>query len=360
MAVPIKLNLPDKTNFVSRPSIPAGQKQSANDYNAIKAAVTANYDRLILDWTTDILVNQILTVGQYILFTDNVLTPITWNGANAEELITGVDSHFLGAYASEAALNAAHPAAEDGDYALVDVAAADAALYIWDETDTAWIESGITTVVPDATASVKGIVELATPAEVITGTDTTRAVTPEGVQAKMDDESLAYVPADELTTIAGVTLENDITVSELLTALEIPGIIPIHVDAGVGLTLTNMTNALAVLPLGLTFHYTRFNTVNVRRMRLVGRVVTGSASANNPRMYIQYSITAGVSYVTLGAGTIASGDVVSLVTGALVISNWITVPVEARGDSYIWRVVTEGGDAAADPVVGNVYIEYTT
>lgn len=167
---------------------------------------------------------------------------------------------------------------------------------------------------------------------------------------------------NELTEIAGITLEGDITTAQLLEALSIPGCIPIHIDAGAGLTLTNMTNALAVLPLNFTFHYLRFNTANVRRMRLCARIMTASGSANNPRMYIQYSINGGSSYVTLGAGTIASGDAISLFTGAAAVqvTNWITVPAEAKGDSFIWKVVTEGGDGTADPVVGNVFIEYTT
>jgi hypothetical protein len=37
--------------------------------------------------------------------------------------------------------------------------------------------------VPDATATIKGVVELATPTEATAGTDTTRAVTPEGLAA---------------------------------------------------------------------------------------------------------------------------------------------------------------------------------
>jgi hypothetical protein len=307
MAVPIKLNLADKENFVSRPSIPANKKQSASDYNTIKAAVTANYDRLLLFWSTDVSANQILTVGQYVLYTDDTLyriitqydvgSPITWNPANAESIITGaVDSHFLGAYASEAALNIAHPTADDGDYALVDVAATDAALYIWDETDTAWVASGVTTIVPDANETTKGIAERATSVETLAGTDIERFVVPATLQSKLDAESLLYTPADELTEIAGLSLETDITKAQLLEALAFTGIIPIHSDAAVGVTITNMTNALAVFPLSSTFHYLRINTESVRQMRLYVRVVTASASANNPRMYIQYSITSGASY----------------------------------------------------------------
>jgi hypothetical protein len=42
--------------------------------------------------------------------------------------------------------------------------------------------NGKTASVPDATTAVKGVVELATLAEVATGTDTVRSVTPEGVR----------------------------------------------------------------------------------------------------------------------------------------------------------------------------------
>lgn len=167
---------------------------------------------------------------------------------------------------------------------------------------------------------------------------------------------------DELTEIAGVTLESDITASQLLTALAIPMRIAIHADAGTGLTLSNMTNAVAVLPLNTSLHYTVVNTVGLRRMRLLARVNTTSNSTNNPRMYIQYSINGGGAWITLGAGTIASGDAISLFTGAAAVqyTNWITIPSEAIGDAFLWRIATEGGDGAADPVVGNVTIEATT
>lgn len=56
---------------------------------------------------------------------------------------------------------------------------------------------------PDATTTVKGIVELATSAETITGTDTVRAITPAGGAA-------AYQPLDsDLTAIAALATAND-------------------------------------------------------------------------------------------------------------------------------------------------------
>lgn len=86
------------------------------------------------------------------------------------ELISGGQSHFKGVFASEAALELAFPIAEPGDYALVDVGSADAQLFIWDDTDTDWIASGVTTVVPNASETVAGITEEATDAEMTAGT----------------------------------------------------------------------------------------------------------------------------------------------------------------------------------------------
>jgi hypothetical protein len=78
------------------------------------------------------------------------------------------DDHFKGVYANEAALDSAFPTAEEGDYALVDVGAAQAQLFIWDDTDTDWIASGVTTIVPDADDTTKGIMKKYTS----TGTNT--------------------------------------------------------------------------------------------------------------------------------------------------------------------------------------------
>lgn len=47
---------------------------------------------------------------------------------------------------------------------------------------TDWTAADLATLVPDAADNVKGVVELATTAEIQTGTDTTRAITPEGLR----------------------------------------------------------------------------------------------------------------------------------------------------------------------------------
>ncbi len=103
MATPIKPNIGTKTDFAARPSVPAGQKESSTEFNLLVAAVRANFERLILDWTTDIPINTTLLVGQYVLFTGtlyrittsySVGSPLTWNGANAVAIGGGVSDNI--------------------------------------------------------------------------------------------------------------------------------------------------------------------------------------------------------------------------------------------------------------------------
>lgn len=91
MATPIKPNIATKSNFVSRPSVPSSQKHSAADFNQIVAAIRANYERLILRWATDIVVNTTLPAGQYVVYTDEIIyrvhtafsvgDPLTWDAS---------------------------------------------------------------------------------------------------------------------------------------------------------------------------------------------------------------------------------------------------------------------------------------
>ena len=46
----------------------------------------------------------------------------------------------------------------------------------------------------DASTTAKGVIEIATNAECVTGTDTTRAVPPDGLQAKLDDDGYVTGP----------------------------------------------------------------------------------------------------------------------------------------------------------------------
>lgn len=104
---------------------------------------------------------------------------------------------------------------------------------------------GATASVPDATTAVKGIVELATLAEVATGTDVVRAVTPEGVRQEriaVKNEILGVgVPAalDTLDELAAALGDDANFGASITTALANR----LRVDtAAQGLTATEKTN----------------------------------------------------------------------------------------------------------------------
>lgn len=99
--MPTKLNIPTKSDFAIRGSVPSSQKQSATEFNQIVAAINANYNRLMFDWNVDIIDGFQLLAGMYVFFSGagyritteyNVGTPKTWNAANAEPLFPATAS----------------------------------------------------------------------------------------------------------------------------------------------------------------------------------------------------------------------------------------------------------------------------
>ena len=69
---------------------------------------------------------------------------------------------------------------------------------------------------PDASASVKGIVELATAAEVITGTDTSRAVTPDTLAARL---VVADIDVSSLTDDLRATITHNLGTADIMVQL---------------------------------------------------------------------------------------------------------------------------------------------
>lgn len=75
--------------------------------------------------------------------------------------------------------------------------------------------STVTIAAEEATTSNKGVVELATTAEVITGTDTSRAVTPEGVEAHWDSKGYAA----DITAAASVAVTHGLGSQDVVVQL---------------------------------------------------------------------------------------------------------------------------------------------
>lgn len=101
-----------------------------------------------------------------------------------------------------------------GDLSDVDTAGAtDGQALVYDLGSGDWLPGDVSPTVPDASDTVKGIVELATNAETVTGTDTVRATTPAGVDAALDarvvDASATVKGIVELATDAETTTGTD-------------------------------------------------------------------------------------------------------------------------------------------------------
>lgn len=126
-------------------------------------------------------------------------------------------------------------------------------------------------------------------------------------------------------------------------------IVPINVDAGTNLTLTDHPNSEQPLA-NSQRSAVRVSAVTYQQARLTCIVMASSASVNNPRLYFQYSLD-GVNWTGDGS----AGNISLSTTGAKE-TVWVTLPAEAIGDVYV-RVAQNGGNGAADPALGNVTIQ---
>lgn len=128
-----------------------------------------------------------------------------------------------------------------------------------------------------------------------------------------------------------------------------------HADATANLTLTNQANSEQGLG-NSNRNEAYFDGTNFTQVRVAARVVTLSAAVNNPRLYPQY--WNGSAFVTIGAGTIASGEALSLLTPATAkASNWTALPAGAKANT-IFRIAQNGGDGTADPALGFTALQF--
>lgn len=126
-------------------------------------------------------------------------------------------------------------------------------------------------------------------------------------------------------------------------------VIPINANASANLVLTDHPNSEQPLA-NSQRSAVAVQTHGYSEFRLTAIVMALSASVNSPRIYLQYS-TDGVNWT--GDGT--NGNISLTSTGAKETA-WIAFPQGAIGNIYV-RVAQNGGNASADPALGNVTIQ---
>lgn len=134
----------------------------------------------------------------------------------------------------------------------------------------------------------------------------------------------------------------------------------LFVSAIAGQAITNQPVAETYF-ISTTRHVFLFDATKYTAARLIANVTTASASANSPRLYAKWktSFAPGSDligdFTTLGTGS--GAEACSLAAVAVVASNWITLPAGAKADVF-WALAEIGGDAAADPAVSHVVLQF--
>lgn len=159
--------------------------------------------------------------------------------------------------------------------------------------------------------------------------------------------------------VAAITLGSGLSMSG--TTLSATGgsgpvvAIPIHAAATGSITLTNQASAEGFLA-GSDRNITRYDLTGFTEAKLIARVITGSASANDPRIRLMYDLVSSGFSTTIGNYTNAasSGEIECTMASAGVIdSGWVALAAAAKADVYL-AVTQIGGNGAADPVLGPI------
>jgi hypothetical protein len=176
--------------------------------------------------------------------------------------------------------------------------------------------------------------------------------------------SAAFVFSDAVTISPLAGVGSRMVVADavgLLSTAAIPAggsavlTIPINAGATANITLTNQV-ATGQFLANSNRNITRYDLTGYTEARLIARVITGSASANSPRVRVMYDLVSGGFSTAIGNFTnIANaGEVAcSMTTAGVIDSGWVAISATAQADSYL-AVTQIGGDGVADPALGPI------
>lgn len=103
----------------------------------------------------------------------------------------------------------------------------------------------------------------------------------------------------------------------------------------------------------------RKNLVGVRRWRIVGRVSVASSAAT--KASFQWSLNLSTWFWPDGVAAASAPGVdayISMASAVLVATNWIDIPLAARGQDVHFRAMTLDGDGATTGAVAHFTIEF--
>lgn len=131
--------------------------------------------------------------------------------------------------------------------------------------------------------------------------------------------------------------------------------ISFHADATASVTLTNQSSAAQFLANNARNHQ-KVDLDSYTQVRMVTRVVTGSASANNPRIIIRYAAALSPvgSYLDIGVTEVSC----SLASTGVIDTGWIDLVAGAKAINRFITIVQIGGDGVADPAFGNTQVYF--
>ena len=132
--------------------------------------------------------------------------------------------------------------------------------------------------------------------------------------------------------------------------------VPFYARGDSNITLTNQTDAVQFLSAS-NRNVTLVDLSSFTQARLIARVMTASASANDPHLSLDYALTFSTSvsaYSGVGTSLISA----PLDTVGVFASSWINLAPAAIADNVYLSCMMSGGDSAADPACGNIHAEF--
>lgn len=214
-------------------------------------------------------------------------------------------------------------------------------------------ETGTGSLVFSAGATLTGVTTLPSTTSIGTVSDAEIAFI-DGLTSSAQTQLDAKVPS--IRNVSGRALSADITTANLRSDLAL--MVQVSISQGAQ-TLTNQANTeqdFASVTQGTNLRF-QVDATNYATVRLVAQVQTLSGSANSPRLFPQYSIDGGSNWITIGAGTVASGDALVLTSTGFKATNWITLPAGAKAD-VLFRAAQNGGDGTADPAISSISLQF--